>query len=371
LTSPRILLCSAAVGHGHCRAAQVLGATLAAAGASTEFLEALSFAPGWFNSIYRSGYLSAIKRVPAAQRWLYHSTDHPCNGRSGGERLERHAMKAFAAAAAAHKPDLILCSHFLCTRVLCSAREAGLLKAPIAVCVTDLHPHGVWLRTQADLFLLASTSAADHARAQGIDPSRILPVGIPVDPAFGSTCRATARAALGIPSETPTILFTGGGLGLGGLDAAVEGALAAPALAHIIVVCGRDEALRARLHTRLTAANRPFTLLGFTDQMPQLMAAADVLVGKPGGLTTAEAMASTLPMVLLQPIPGQEEANASALVASKAAVLEQDPRAAGARAARLAFDPTTLHSMKAAIAGSRSRFDPIAARDRILALLPA
>ena len=168
MTAPRILLCSAAVGHGHCRAAQVLGNTLAATGAHTTFLEALSFAPGWFNSIYRSGYLSAIKRVPAAQRWLYHSTDHPCNGRSGGEWLERHAMKAFAAAAAAHKPDLILCSHFLCTRVLCSARDAGLLKAPIAVCVTDLHPHGVWLRTQADLFLLASASAAEHARAQGI-----------------------------------------------------------------------------------------------------------------------------------------------------------------------------------------------------------
>ncbi|MFZ4573617.1 MAG: MGDG synthase family glycosyltransferase [Phycisphaerales bacterium] len=368
MSDPRILVCSAAVGHGHCRAAEIIARICTGTGANVTRLEALAFAPAWFKAIYRSGYLNAIKKLPGAQRWLYRVTDHPCNGRSSGEALERIAMAKFTHAVTSAAPDLVVCSHFLCARVLCTARAKGAFNAPIAVCITDQHPHGVWLHTGADLFLVASEAAMKRVVESGIPAERVRVVGIPVAPEFGRVDRGAARAELGIGQNAPVALLTGGGLGLGGLESAVSGALATDSSVHLIVVCGHAAELKTKVEGLVGKAGAVATIFGFTDRMPQLMAAADVLVGKPGGLTTAESLASGLPMVLLSPIPGQEEANAALLVSCGAAELEPDPTKAGALACRLAIDGARLGAMRAKIVGARAAFRDDVVRDELAAL---
>jgi processive 1,2-diacylglycerol beta-glucosyltransferase len=264
--------------------------------------------------------------------------------------------------------DLIVCTHFLCARILSRMRAAGLVHAPIAVVVTDEHPHAVWRIPNADLFLVASEAAARTMTTRGHD--NCIPTGIPIIPRFDTPrTRAAARTMRGLPASGPIILVTGGGLGLGGLYRATEALLHARTPATIVVVCGRNEALRRRLRAR-TASHPNVRILGYTRHMHDLMAASDLIITKPGGLTTAEALALRIPMVLLRPIPGQEERNASALVSSGAAVLHRDPFHAGLAAAAIINDIPVLTTMTSAAVRTGKPDSARRAAEAILSLLP-
>jgi processive 1,2-diacylglycerol beta-glucosyltransferase len=370
MTRARVAICTAAVGHGHCRAAEVISDVLSPRFEVARF-EALSYAPRWFNGVYRNGYLRVIRTIPSLQRWIYDRTDHVCDGTSAGEGIERFAMRKFLADVMSFRPDIVFCTHFLCARVISEAIKRGTLKSRLAVCVTDLHPHGVWLTKNADRYLVACSSAADRVESLGLGKTKTRAVGIPVHPDFGSVSRESARAKLRIPHNASVVLFTGGGLGLGGIDEAVRAAAIEHPDLFVIAVCGRDDSLRARLDDMMLQFRAPHRIYGFTDDMPTLMAASDVLVGKPGGLTTAEALASDLPMVLLNPIPGQEEANARMLTASGVAELAANPAAAGVRAVQLALDPTAIDRMRRCIRETRSRFDAHAVLDAACSMIGA
>lgn len=365
----RIAVCTAAVGHGHCRAAAVIGRIAKERGASVQVVEALARTPWWFRKLYRDVYLELVSSAPRLQRWLYRVSDRPCSGTSPGEFLERRAMRKYTRLDLIKQADLLICTHFLCARVLAWRKSRGLIKAPIAVCITDQHPHGVWLCPQVDLYLVASESAREAILKWGIPADRVRVTGIPVSPEFGTISREQARRELSIPMHTPVVLLTGGGLGLGGLDEAVQGAAQISPRPHMLVVCGRDEEVHASAEDFIRESGLSANIFGFTDQMPLLMAAADVMIGKPGGLTTSEALASRLPMVLLKPIPGQEEMNADRLVAMGAAILEYDPVQAGRLGAQLCNDPERLTEMKARIAAAGAGFDAGTMGDALSALL--
>lgn len=349
LPAPRILVCTADVGCGHSRAAGAITLALRhqRPDASTTMIDALAAAPRWFTALYRDAYLAAVRRTPALTGWLYDRTDTPAPPPQRGlsRAIESLALRRFCESEDVRAADLVICTHFLCARVLSRMRSAGRLRARLAVVVTDQHPHAVWRIPNADLFLVASDDAARYMARRGHD--RSLPTGIPIIPRFDAPrTQAAARTMRGLPATAPLILVTGGGLGLGGLDLALDGILASNGDAHAVVVCGRNEALRRRLAARTPRHN--VSIIGYTRHMHDLMAAADILVGKPGGLSTAEAAALHLPMVLLRPIPGQEERNASALVAAGAAVLHRDPFQAGRAAAQLVQQPDRLAAMKRA-----------------------
>jgi processive 1,2-diacylglycerol beta-glucosyltransferase len=381
--APRIVICSAAVGCGHTRAGvavkQALG--MIAPSAEVHLLEALDFAAPWFVRVYRDAYLRLISGLPAVAGWMYHATDgRPGEGGSMAP-VERRALRGFVEHPLLASADVILCTHFLCARVLSPLRRAGQLTAALCVGVTDQHPHAVWLVPGADRFLLPSAEAQATAIRAGINPTRTVATGIPIDPRFASAAdRAAARAALGLPEDRPVALLAGGGLGLGGVDAALAAVLGSGRRVHAAVICGRSADLHRKV-SRLAEGRGMGTggggvpegptcsVVGFTNRMPEFMAAADVLVGKPGGLTTAEAAASGLPMVLLRPIPGQEDRNARLLVEGGAAVLRPDPGQAGAVAAELAGDAPRLRAMRqAARAFGRSDSAMLAAR-AVLGLL--
>jgi len=221
-----------------------------------------------------------------------------------------------------------------------------LIKGRIAVIVTDQHPHAIWRVPNAELFMVASEAASSEMAKQGIDSSRTLVTGIPIDRRFDNPLEKTdARRRHKLPSSARIILLSGGGLGLGGLDRALEGILASGENAYPIVVCGRNVPLFEQLKKRAHGIKHHCRILGHTTRMHELMAAADLLVGKPGGLTTSEACAVGLPMLLLRPLPGQEEHNAKTLTQVGAALLENDPFEAGKSAARLVVQTDVIDQM--------------------------
>lgn len=350
----RITLCTAAVGSGHTSAAKAIGQAIAAIdpAAHIELIEALDLAPRWFTLTYRDGYLNAISHAPALAGRLYDATDAFRSRRDFGNTLENAAMRAFIAHPAIQRADAVITTHFLCARVLSWARADGRLAAPLGVCVTDQHPHGVWLVPDADVTMVASDAARQTAVRAGLRPERVRTTGIPIDLRFANAPdRARILREHVLPTDRPIILLSGGGLGLGGMEHALQAILESGTEAHAVVICGKNEKLRNALAglKRAPAPGSPSCeVLGFSTHMPDLMAVADVMIGKPGGLTTSEACARGLPMVLLKPIPGQEERNAERLIELGAAILEPDAERAGLAACELIRNRMRWRAMREA-----------------------
>jgi processive 1,2-diacylglycerol beta-glucosyltransferase len=190
--------------------------------------------------------------------------------------------------------------------------------------------------------------------------------GIPVDLAFASRPDLRAlRAKHGVLGDLPLVLVLSGGLGVGPVEGLVEALWASLRGARLVVVTGRNEPLRARREARARHAKLPTTVLGFTRDMAEWMALATLVVTKPGGLTTSEALARGLPMVVTNPIPGQETRNATMLFEEGAAISGENPLTVGPRVARLLADRARL----AALAGAARRLGrPEAAMDVAAAL---
>ncbi|MGH7291108.1 MAG: MGDG synthase family glycosyltransferase, partial [Myxococcota bacterium] len=208
----RIAICSAAVGHGHGRAAHALadGLRVLRPDAKVSIIDALSLAPAWFVHGYRDAYLATIARMPALAGWMYSASDRPQRGAGIGSTLERFAMRRLGTDPLVARADVVVCTHFLCGRVLSALRRNGRLASPLVISVTDQHPHGVWLAPHADILLVASESARTTAIASGIRPERVRVTGIPIDRRFGKNgAREEARTMLGLPQDRRVALVSG------------------------------------------------------------------------------------------------------------------------------------------------------------------
>lgn len=218
-------------------------------------------------------------------------------------------------------PAAVMAVHPLLTYPAAEARRqlAPTGALPLLAVVTDLVTvHRLWMCPEIDQFVVGSPYAAEAVLRSGVPPGRVHRLGIPVSPQFGrmNVTAREMRTHLGLDPDQPVILVMGGGEGAGSL----EGITAALAGAHkdsqFLVVTGRNERLRRRLGRRTWPA--AVRVLGFADTIPQLMTAADVVVTKPGSLTIAEACAVGRPLVLLPPIPGQEDGNVAYVVDAEA-----------------------------------------------------
>lgn len=359
-----VLVLTADIGCGHGRAAAAVTLHLRThhPHLDTRILDALTLCPRWFTLGYRDLYLLGAKHLRKLSGKVYDLSDRPARRRSLAHRIETRALQRLLRSEELTSADLIITTHFLTARVLSHFRGTGQLRARLAVVVTDQHPHAVWRVPHADLFCVASSAACETMLRDGIPAKRVQVTGIPIDARFHEPMeRSDARERHGLPQDRPVVLLSGGGLGLGGIDIALRSLMATPGRHHALVVCGKNTQLQHRLMAHYGRSDA-VTVIGHTSRMHELMAAADLMLGKPGGLTTSEALARELPMVLLRPLPGQEEHNAAALTSAGVARLCPDPTAAGKLAAELVADAPALAAMQAAA----RRFAPVAPAEAVV-----
>jgi processive 1,2-diacylglycerol beta-glucosyltransferase len=217
--------------------------------------------------------------------------------------------------------------------------------------VTDLDVHAMWLCRYTEQYFVALEETKVHLVALGVKESKVTVTGIPIDPVFAEPKDSQAmRLKHGLDKDRFTILVSAGGFGVGPVEHIIEALSGLSRPAQVVVVCGRNE----ELHARLTLVVRKFTktpgvefhLLGFTTEMDELMAASDLFVGKPGGLTTSEALAKGIPMVVINPIPGQEERNSDHLLEEGIAIRCNNLPALAYKIDRLIDEPGKLHLMR-------------------------
>ena len=351
----KILVLSVSAGAGHMRAAQAIEAYAVQAGGGgavvASHLDVMDFVTPAFRKLYTDFYIKLVNKAPALWGYLYQAT-HAAPQNSSMQRLrravERLNTRALMQQIAAFRPDAIVCTHFLPAELLSRALRQQQLACPVWVQVTDFDLHRMWVHEHMRGYFAATDEVAFRMRHEGIAPAQIHVTGIPVMPVFAQAPeRAQCAAEFGIDPQRKTILLMGGGAGLGSLDTIAARLLALEADFQLIVLAGKNAAALAALEK--LAGQHPGRLLaqGFTNQVERLMACADLVITKPGGLTTSECLALGLPMIVNSPIPGQEERNADYLLEQGVALKAFDAVTLEYRVQHLLAHPSQLADMRA------------------------
>jgi processive 1,2-diacylglycerol beta-glucosyltransferase len=358
-TKPRVLLLSASSGAGHVRAAQALEkAFTARVDCVVEHIDMIRYVSKLFQRIYEKAYISMVRRVPELMGVIYDRTDQPWNHPRRRLTMDRLNTQPMIRMLKRMQPDLCVATHFLPAEIIAWLITKGKLRARHAIVVTDYDVHALWLCRTVDRYYVALPESAEYIARIGVPREKLRITGIPIDPVFAASVdRASARRHLKLDAEALAVLVSAGGDGVGPIAAIVRDLLAMQKPWQIVAIAGNSEKTRHRLeelaHTAgtLPSGSERLIPVGFTTEMDQYMAAADLLVGKAGGLTTSEALARALPMALVEPIPGQEERNSDHLLEAGVAIRCNNLPAAAWKIGALLDDPARLKRMQEAARG--------------------
>ena len=352
----KVLFLSVSAGAGHMRAAQALCAyaALHPAGVEAVHLDVMDFVPASFKALYTDFYIRLVSHQPALWNYLYQKTDN-ASPRSFGERVrravERLNCRALSAEIERHRADAIVCTHFLPAELLSRERRLGHFQTPVWVQVTDFDLHRMWVVPGMQGYFAANDEVAWRMVQRGLPPSSIHVSGIPVMPAFSERPdRASCAAAIGLDPARTTFLMMSGGAGLGSLDTLAQRLLQMPGDFQLIALAGKNEAMLDALRALSAAHPGRLHASGFVPDVERLMACSDLVITKPGGLTTSECLAMHLPMIVNAPIPGQEERNADFLLEQGVALKAVDAPALEYRIRALLKEPARLDAMRGRIA---------------------
>jgi processive 1,2-diacylglycerol beta-glucosyltransferase len=304
---------------GHASAAKALAARAQALGHEAACLDISSEYHEVLGPAINNVYLSLIRSFPNLWTTIHDSDDAASvlsNWRKIYHLFEGRRLRETVAEL---NPDRIVCTHAGPFAALTLAKEKGEVRTKLVGVLTDFKPHPYWAVPGADLYVTATEEGADSLVRRGIERSKVLAAGIPIHPVFDGVTSSRNGA------KDASILISGGSRGLGRVEEAAE-ALAGLAGARLSVVCGANEELYSKLNARYGEGGSVKVHGAVAaSEMAALMAKSDLLVGKAGGLTSAECLALGLPLVVLDPIAGQEQSNALFLQESGAAVAAGAP----------------------------------------------
>lgn len=366
----KVLILSASAGAGHLRAGQAIERAFLETGAarSVRHLDTLEYTNPLFRRLYSKAYIETVNRMPELLGLLYDWHDKPGQVDHIQLAFDKLNTQPFARMMEEQQPDVTICTHFLPAEIITWLNERGRLATRVMTVVTDFDIHSQWICHGTSHYFVAIDETRAHLEALGIPPERLSVTGIPIDPAFSRPRdRDAMRAKHGLAREGPVLLISAGGFGVGKIDALMNSLLKLRRPAQVVVSCGRNEERKAELEA--LARDRPLDsqvkihVIGYTTEMDEFMAAADLIVGKPGGLTTSEALASGLVFVVVNPIPGQEERNSDHLLEEGTALRCNNLPALAYKIDRLLDDPARLATMRQNVhrlARPRAAFDIVA-----------
>jgi processive 1,2-diacylglycerol beta-glucosyltransferase len=323
----RVLILSASAGAGHVRAAEALRLAFIKLNAAQEIrhVDTLDYTNKVFRHFYSQTYLEMVNSAPEMLGWLYDYLDQPWKKERRRLALDRLNTRPFVKLLKQYKPDLTVCTHFLPAEIISWLKAKERIERPPAIVVTDLDIHAMWLCHNYTRYFVPIEETRVHLERLGIPAAKISVTGIPIDPVFAERKnKVEMRRKHGLKTDRTTILMSAGGFGADSIEHVLTSLMELRHEAQVIAIAGRNEELRARLDSLVKArkirSKVDVKIVGYTTEMDEYMSAADLILGKPGGLTTSEALAKGLIMVIVNPIPGQEERNSDHLLEAGVAI---------------------------------------------------
>jgi processive 1,2-diacylglycerol beta-glucosyltransferase len=325
---PRILVLSASVGAGHLRASEAVELALrqTVPDATVKNIDVLELTTRVFRRFYGKLYLDLVNKAPHVLGYFYDLMDQPSrSGKNRGDRVrlavEKLNLKPFLRLLTGEPWDLAINTHFLPAEIIASLRKQGKIDLPQTTATTDFETHRLWVNQPCDRYFTATLEGALYLQHWGVPARDTLATGIPVHPVFAEPKdRAACCKRQGLAGDRPVVLQLAGGFGVGPVEKLYRALLAVEEPIELVAATGRNEQVKADLATVPVPARHRVKIMGFTREIDELMAVADLVVSKPGGLTTSEVLARGAVMVIVNPIPGQESRNSDYLLESGAAV---------------------------------------------------
>lgn len=316
----KMLILSGSLGDGHKQAANALreASRLYPSEVEVETLvvDFMEWTHPHLHSLGRYLYIQGVRKFPSVYGYLFQKTRRPNSLSDVLKRLKWFGLSRTIRLIENFQPDVIVSTFPVAAAAISNLKGHGLTTIPSVTVITDHTDHSYWVHNHTDQYIVGSGRVRESLIRLGVPEAKIAVTGIPIRPDF---CRAYDRNVLfekyGLQSDLPTILVMGGGFGMIGsglVDLMQSDVLSSPL--QFIIVCGHNEKLKSQLTAALAESKHRIMITGFIDHVHELMAISDLIITKPGGLTTSEAIALELPMLLYKPLPGQEQDNAAYLL---------------------------------------------------------
>ena len=347
----RILILHASAGAGHKRAAQALGKGFSEAcpDADVQICDILDFTPPLFKKTYGESYLDVVKKVPELWGYMYSRSDKKALDplrRKLRSLVNKPNTIEFALFYRKFAPDIVVCTHFMPLEILSARISKGKAAASLFCAVTDFAVHALWVMENVACYYVATEEARRQLLRHGQPADRVSAKGIPIDPVFAvGLSNEAARKQLSITDGRPVVLILSGGVGVGPAVELIRAIGESGVDCRLLVVAGSNQELKASAEEAAQGLSIPVTVFGFVNNIHELMDAADLIVSKPGGLTASEVLAKGKTMLIIEPIPGQEQRNCEYLLEEGAAARLFDIEDAGYKIKSLLSDKVRLARM--------------------------
>jgi processive 1,2-diacylglycerol beta-glucosyltransferase len=323
LKTKRILFLTTSVGSGHKRAAEAIQVALDAIShkpLKTQTETYFDYFLPAAEKVAAKVYVKTIQLMRQVLKYVYSAQKKGLNRKPGRHFLSIPLIKKYEKAIRSFNPDVIVCTQALSSRFTSIFKKNGKISASLIAVVTDFDVHPYWFNKHIDKFIVPTDEIKKEFIAFGIAADRVYAFGIPIHPNFSKRRNKPAlKRKLGLIEDLPVILIMGGGWGLGPIKKAVLHLNRSKMNLQLIVVAGKNRMLKKELDNLLHKLTIPLKVYGYVSNVDELMEASDIAVTKPGGLISSELLAKGLPAILVDVIPGQEEANGTYLISKGAA----------------------------------------------------
>lgn len=321
----KALIMSIKAGFGHHSTGRAMIDYLEGLGFTCDMLDTFEYINPILGDSIQDGYLLTTKYLPGAFGKVYGTLAKK------DTKYNKYSLVSILSNIVSHKlrdyvtefePDVIIGTHSYACMVMTYLHEKGYISCPTFGVVTDFTVHPFWESTDIDYYITPHALLNRQMNKKGISTERILPYGIPIKKQFSEQMpRGQARELLGIGDKN-TVLVMMGSMGFGNITEQIQLLDALDEDFQILCVCGNNEKVQKEVARHVW--RKEVYQYGFVNNVDVMMDAADCIITKPGGLTASEAMAKCLPMILMHPIPGQEDRNMEFLVNNGAAVMVTD-----------------------------------------------
>lgn len=323
MATKKILLMYISVNSGHQRAALALEKALKILEPDAEILNinAVNYTNPLVEKVLNRTYMEVIKNKPEVWEYLY---DNPKVFRSISklrDLIHRFNSGKLKVLLDEFRPDAIACTQAFPCGMVADYKNSFGLNVPLIGVLTDCYPHSYWLFDSVDYYIVNSEAATNRLVEHGIPRDKVKIFGIPIDPKFADDVNIGDIAAkTGIDKKIPTVLIMGGGQGLGPIAEVVSSLNKISRPIQMIIVTGSNKRLFDWLEKRRHNFRMRSFVYGHVSNIDELMAVSTLIITKPGGLTISEALSKNLPIIIIDPIPGQEANNTEYLIKERAAV---------------------------------------------------
>lgn len=326
----KVLILSGRFGEGHLQAARAIqeAARLEYPQVETKIIDFMEWAHPNLYPVSHYVYMKGIKAFPQVYGFIYQKT---YKGNSFSKKLNAAlsgGMRKMLELLTVERPSVVISTYPFASSVLSKLKAEGVTNVPLVTVITDHTQHSYWLHPHTDQYLVGSAETRKKLIRIGIPAASVAVTGIPIRTKFlEEKDRQSLVWKYGLQPDLPTILIMGGGDGLIGKGLLEPNVLERiPEPMQLLILYGHNVKLYEKLKTDLKGCSKHhIKLIGYIEHIDEIMAVSDIIITKAGGVTTSEAVAMKLPMLLYKPLPGQEQDNVQFLTEAGVAVQAETP----------------------------------------------